>query len=193
MICKLENHMENRMKLNSRIIVGLTLILASVAAVAQMGPPTPAPELKKLDYFVGNWTTDATVASGPWGAGGKLTDSAHGEWMKGGFFLLNHSDITLPPELGGETTSLGVMGYDADKKVYTEERFESSGRRVAMTGTIDGDTFTWAGVNDYNGMQISSRLTIKMTSPTSCALKYEVSIDGGASWMPFYEGKATKK
>lgn len=173
--------------------IALGLILLSAAAVAQMAPPTPAPELKKLDHFVGNWTLEATVAAGPWGAGGKLTDSTHGEWMKGGFFLLNHHDLALPNELGGTATSLAILGYDPDKKVYTEEQFESTGRHTLMTGTIDGDTLTWTGVNDYNGMQISSRLIIKTTSPTTCTLKYEISADGGADWLPFYEGKGIKK
>lgn len=181
------------MKRKTSFALGFVLILISVAAVAQMGPPTPAPELKKLDYFTGNWTTEATVAPGPWGAGGKFSDSDNVEWMKGGFFLLNHSDFSLPAEIGGSGTSLAILGYDADKKVYTEQRFDSTGRHVVLTGTIEGDTLTWLGENNYNGMQIKSRFNIKMISPASYTLKYEVSADGGASWLPFYEGKAAKK
>lgn len=172
--------------------IALGLMLLSAVAVAQMTPPTPAPELKKLDYFVGNWSTEATVAAGPWGAGGKFSDSDHVEWMKGGFYLLSHSDFSLPSEIGGTGTSLSIMGYDANKKVYTEERFDSTGRHVVMTGTLSGNTLVWTGVNDYNGMQITSRFTIQM-SPASYTIKYEVSADGGANWLPFYEGKVTKK
>ena len=157
-------------------------------------PPSPAPELKKLDYFVGNWTTEATVVSGPWGKGGKFSDSDSGMWMKGGFYLLNHSDFSLPPNLGGSGTSLAIMGYDADRKVYTEERFDSLGRHVVMTGTLNGDTLTWTGENNYNGMQIESRFTFKMISSSSYTVKYEVSADGGTTWLPFWhDGKATKK
>ena len=181
------------MKRKLSIAFNLALIMISVAAVAQMGPPTPAPELKKLDYFAGNWTTEATVASGPWGSGGKLTDADHVEWMKGNFYLLSHSDFSLPPEVGGQGSSLSILGYDADKKIYTEERFDSTGRHVVMTGALNGDTLIWTGENNYNGMQITSRFTIKMVSPTSYTIKYEVSADGGANWLPFYEGKVTKK
>lgn len=175
------------------ILAGIILVFASVAAVAQMEPPTPAPELKKLDYFAGDWTSEATIAPGPWGNGGKFTDSVRSEWMKGGFYLVSHSDFSLPSELGGTGTSLAIASYDADKKVYTEQRFDSTGRHVTVTGTLDGDTFTWIGENDYHGMPIKSRFTVKMVSPTSYTTKYEVSGDGGANWMPFWEGKATKK
>ena len=175
------------------VIVALTVALTSLAAVAQMGPPAPSAELKKLDYFAGNWTSEATIPSGPWGAGGKFTASGAGEWLKGGFFLINRGDFSMPTELGGNGTALAVFGYDSDKKTYTEDRFDSLGRHVVMTGSLNGDTWTWAGENNYNGMAIKSRLTMKVVSPSSYTSKYEVSSDGGANWMTFWEGKGTKK
>jgi len=41
-------------------------------------------------------------------------------------------------------------------------------------------------------MTIQGRLTLKMVSPTSYTTKYEVSADGGSTWLAFWEGKATK-
>ena len=179
----------------NRTTIGAIFILAvsSLAAVAQSGPPTPAPELKKLDYFAGTWTTDATIGQGPWGQGGKFSDTDTVEWMKGGLYLVNHSDFTLPAELGGEGAALSILGYDADKKVYTEERFDSTGRHVVATGTLNGDTWVWTNENNYGGMTIKARITMKVTSPTSYTTKYEASADGGTNWMPFWEGKVTKK
>ena len=173
------------------IAAGAIVVLASIAAVAQMA--TPAPEIKKLDYFTGNWTIDATIPSGPWGAGGKFTSTGANEWLKGGFFVISRGDFSMPPELGGNGSGVAIFGYDADKKVYTEDRFDSSGKHVTMTATLNGDTWTWSGENSYSGMAIKQRLTMKVTSPTSYTSKYEVSADGGASWMTFWEGKATKK
>jgi hypothetical protein len=99
----------------------------------------------------------------------------------------------MPPELGGNGAALAVFGYDSDKKTYTEDRFVSVGRHVVLTGSLNGDTWTWAGENNYNGMTIKSRLTMKVASPSSYTSKYEVSSDGGANWMTFWEGKGTKK
>ncbi|MBO0912250.1 MAG: hypothetical protein J2P13_10695, partial [Acidobacteria bacterium] len=59
----------------SNIALGVVLLLASGGAVGQMNQPAPAPELKKLEYFSGNWSGEATIRPGPWGPGGKFTDS----------------------------------------------------------------------------------------------------------------------
>jgi hypothetical protein len=173
--------------------LGLMVVLMSATAFAQMGPTSPAPELKKLDYFAGSWTIEATIGSGPWGAGGKFTATPRLEWMKGEFFLVNHSEFSLPPEMGGSGTRLALMSYDPDKRLYTDEEFGSDGRREIMTGTLSGDTWTWTGESNYGSMTIQRRLTEKVTSPTSYTTKFEVSGDGGATWMPFWEGKASKK
>lgn len=173
--------------------LGLMVVLMSAAAFAQMGPPTSTPELKKLEYFTGNWSIDATIVSGPWGGGGKFSATGTGEWMKGGFFVVSHSDFSLPSEMGGSGSALSVMSYDPDKKLYTEEAFDSDGRRQIRTGTLNGDTWTWSGEANYGGITIQQRMTMKVTSPTSYTTKYEVSADGGATWMPFWEGKASKK
>lgn len=181
------------MKRSLSIAVGLLVILAATAAMAQMAPPTPAPELKKLDYFAGTWNIEATIGPGPWGAGGKFTANGTDEWLKGDFFLVGHSDFTLPADMGGSGSALSILGYDSDKKVYTEERFDSNGRHEVTTGTLNGDTWTWTGENNYGGMTIQFRSTMKEVSPTSYTMKYEVSADGGSTWMTFWDGKATKK
>jgi uncharacterized protein DUF1579 len=180
------------MKRAATILIGLILSSLTYAS-AQMSQPTPAPELKKLDYFAGTWTSEATIPPGPWGGGGKFTSNGTTEWMKGNFFLVGHADFTLPAELGGGGSGIAILGYDSDKKVYTEERFNSDGRHEIDTGTLNGDTWTWTGENNYSGMTIQYRSTMKMVSPTSYTMKYEVSADNGGSWMTFWDGKATKK
>jgi hypothetical protein len=112
---------------------------------------------------------------------------------EGSFFLVVHAAFVIPAELGGNGSALAVFAYDNDKKIYTEDRFDSQGRHSMMTGTVTGDTWTWTGENDYGGTIIKSRITMKILSPKSYTSTYEVSADRGATWMPFWEGKATKK
>jgi len=99
---------------NLRIV--LTVILLAASSLVQTSA-TPGPEVKKLDYFVGIWTGEGTIPPGPWGAGGKYSFTDTHEWMAGNFFLEVHSDTKMPPELGGESTSIGFTGYDSDKKM----------------------------------------------------------------------------
>ena len=167
------------------------LILIAVAATAQMGNP-PGPEVKKLDYFAGTWTTEGTVAPGPWGGGGKFTATETVEWMSGNFFLQGRSDFQMPAEVGGGGKEVMFLGYDTDQNTYTHDSFNSMGRHETSKGTLSGDTWTWTSSANYGGQAIQQKLTIKVLSPTSYSTKFEVSLDG-KSWMTFMEGKATKK
>lgn len=171
------------------LCVSFLLLVAS--ATAQMGAK-PGPELKKLDYFVGTWTTDGTIAQGPWGMGGKFSSTDTTEWMPGGFFVVGHADFKMPPELGGDGKATSFMGYDTDENVYTFDEFNSQGRREVSKGTLKDDTWTWNSSQNYAGQDIKQKLTLKIVSPTSYNLKFEISIDG-TTWIPFMEGKVTKK
>ena len=178
------------MKRTEFVTLCLTALLSATAAFAQAAP-APGTEAGKLSYFAGSWTSEATIAQGPWGSGGKYTNTSHSEWMKGGFFLIGHSEFTMPAELGGGGTSMEVIGYDSDSSTYTEDRFDSTGHRVAMTGKLDGNIWTWTGTANY-GMPIQIRLTLTIVSPTSYTTKYETSVDG-TNWMPFWDGKVTRQ
>ncbi|HEY3971407.1 MAG TPA: DUF1579 family protein [Candidatus Sulfotelmatobacter sp.] len=174
-----------------KAILVSSLILVAVSAWAQMGG-APGAEVKKLDYFVGTWNAEGAIAQGPWGAGGKFTSTGTTEWMPGGFFLVRHSDVTMPSELGGAGKETAIVGYDSDQNVYTNDTFNSQGRHTVSKGTVSGDTWTWTSTANYGGQDIKHKMTIKTLSPTSYTLKVEISIDG-TNWITFMDVKATKK
>src|ERR1035438_6665923 len=95
-----------------RISMSLTclfvIVFLAASAVAQMPMPKPAPELSKLDYLVGNWTTEGDMKPGPMGPGGKFTTTDQLQWMEGKFFLVMHSKLAGAM---GQGTSLAVFGY----------------------------------------------------------------------------------
>ncbi len=168
-----------------------TLVLFAASAWAQMAPK-PGPEVKKLDYYVGSWTVEATIAQGPWGAGGKFSSTDSAEWMPGGFFVEGHSDFKMPPKLGGDGKATSFMGYDTDQNVYTYNEFNNQGRRENSKGTVSGDAWTWTSTHNYDGQEFKQKMTMKVLTPASYSLKFEISMDG-TNWMTFMEGKATKK
>jgi len=177
--------------MNFRAILVSILVLFATASWAQMAPK-PGPEVKKLDYFVGTWNVEGTIAPGPWGAGGKFSSTDSTEWMSGNFFVVGHSDFKLPPEVGGEGKATSFMGYDTDENVYTYSEFNSQGRREVSKGTVSGDTWTWTSTQNYGGQEIKQKMTIKVLSPASYGLKFEISMDG-TNWTTFMDAKATKK
>ncbi len=177
--------------MNPKIALISVLMLMTVCSWAQMGT-LPGSEVKKLDYFLGTWTTEGTVAQGPWGTGGKFSSSETYEWMPGNFFVQGHSDFKMPPEVGGDGKEVSFMGYDTQQNVYTYDAFNSQGRRETSKGTASGDTWTWTSSANYGGQDIQQKMTVKALSPSSYSMKFEISMDG-KSWMTFMEGKATKK
>ncbi len=177
--------------MNRKAFLVPAMILFAVSAWAQMAPK-PGAEVKKLDYFIGTWSTEGTVAQGPWGAGGKFSSTDTSEWMAGNFFVSGHSDFKMPPEVGGEGKEVSIMGYDSDQNVYTYDGYNSQGRHETSKGSVTGDTWTFTSSANYGGQEIKQKMTMKILTPTSYSMKFEISIDG-TTWMTFMEGKATKK
>lgn len=174
-----------------KAILVSTLVLFTASAWAQMSP-TPGPEVKKLDYFVGTWSVEGTIPQGPWGPGGKFSSTETSDWMPGKFFVEGHSDFKMPPELGGDGKAVSYLGYDTEDNVYTYNEFNSMGRRENSEGTVSGDTWTWTSSQTYGGQEIKQKMTMKVLTPTTYSLKFEISMDG-TTWTPFMEAKATKK
>jgi hypothetical protein len=166
----------------------LLVLVSSVMPVWAQGPPTPAPELKKLDYFVGSWTADVDMKPGPMGPGGKMSSTETDRWMDGGFFLTIGATYDGVMGKGSETA---FMGYDPEAKMYTYDAFSSMGEHESARGNVEGDTWTWISDENLGGQKLKGRYSMKILSPTSYAMKFEISPDG-TSWNTVMEGKATK-
>ena len=149
----------------------------------------PRPELNKLEYFTGAWTWEGDIKPTPMSPGGKLTMIEHNQWMDGGFFLTMHSEFKSPMGSGSGTA---YMGYDANRKVYTYDEFNSTGEAQHSTGTLGGETWTWTGEQHLGGNTTKTRLIMKTLSPTSFAFRFEMSPDGN-NWSAVMDGKATKE
>jgi hypothetical protein len=170
------------------IILAAALLLASVAT-AQMGPPKPGPELKRLDVFVGTWTLDGNMKPGPMGPGGAISENEKCEWMDGGFYLVCNSEYKSTI---GNGVGLAVMGYSPDDKAYTYREFNSFGEFEDSKGSVAGDTWTWIADEKMGGMTMKGRFTMKIISSTSYTFMFEMSQDG-TKWSTVMDGKATKK
>src|ERR1700722_10739068 len=97
---------ETRMKRLGRILS--SAVMLSAVATAQMQPPKPGPELKKLDVFVGAWSLDGNMKPGTMGPGGSMTESKKCEWMEGVFYSVGPSDYKSSMGTG---VGLPVLGY----------------------------------------------------------------------------------
>jgi Protein of unknown function (DUF1579) len=181
-------HKDRRFVMNRAHAFLLGIVFLASAALAQMETPKPAPELKKLDYFAGNWTSVGDVKPGPMGKGGVTTIHEHLDWMDGKFFLVNHGKYS---GADGSGNLIAFLGYDPQEKVYTYNEFNSAGEAVHAKGTVDGDTWTWTSEMKMGDKTMKTRFTEKEVSPTEYTYKFEMSSDG-TNWNSIMDGKATK-
>jgi hypothetical protein len=173
----------------SAVLAGVMLSLGSASVGAQTETPKPAPELKRLDYFAGTWAAEGEIKPGPMGPGGRFTGTNRVRWMDGGFFLVIRSEFEGAMGKGVETA---YMGWDADRKVYTYDSFNSVGEASHATGTLEGDSWTWHSETRIGTQSMKGRLTQKVRSATAYDFRFETSPDG-AAWTTVLEGKDTKK
>jgi len=75
------------------------------------------PMLERLDAFVGEWSIEASF--GPDGTGRAVY-----EWVLGGQFLMERSEVPDVPEA---PDGIAIIGVDRDGEAYTQHYFDSRG------------------------------------------------------------------
>ena len=102
-------------------------------AMAGNLPKKPNPALMKLEPLVGKWKL----------SGDDLTGQATYEWMEGGFFLIQHFDLTQ----GGEHhKGVEYIGFDENTQSLKSRLMDIDGSNFSYTYEIEGDKFWyWFG------------------------------------------------
>jgi hypothetical protein len=188
----LDRHPDKEKPMRSRVadIAGISLVFGSaLPARVPTEEPKPAPELRKLEYFAGAWTTEGEIKPGPMGPGGRFTGTNQVQWMDGAFFLVTHSEFSGAMGKGSETA---YMGWDTDDRMYTYDSFNTLGEADHARGNVDGDTWTWRSETRMAAQTMKGRLTIKMLSARAYSFRFELSPDG-TKWTTVLEGRTTKK
>jgi hypothetical protein len=176
--------------MKSRLALVALLLAIALPSGAQTQVPKPSPEVKKLDYFVGTWTLTADLKPGPMGPGGKMIGTEHYDWMDGGYFIVGQSEYTIPGM--GAVKGPSFLGYDPNDNLFTYDAFNTMGQADHAKGTFAGDTWTYTSEEKMGPQTLHARYTMKILSPTSYTMKYEMSQDG-TNWMTVMEGSGTKK
>jgi hypothetical protein len=165
----------------------------AVVAPTPVAPKTPAmprpgPEVEKLSYFIGAWTSTGHIRPSPLGDGGDTKGRQSCGWMPGKFFVGCMIQSESPM---GRVQTEGIMGWDPDKKVYSWTSFDSMGRRELATGTFENGVWTWSGETKLGDKMMKTRYVISDTTPEGYAVRWETSSDG-KDWKSMMESKVTK-
>ena len=175
-----------------RSVMGILVIAASIVSAAAQAPPMPKPgaEHQALGAFVGNWTFSGELKPGVMGPGGKITGSDRIVWLPGNFFVERKFEGNMA---GMDMKGTEIYGYDAAKKVYTYVGFDSMGGTGSGTITLKGNVWTASGTTNMGGATTLERCTLTFgAGNTTLEVKCSSSSDGGKTYNPSVEGKATK-
>ena len=169
------------------VAVALAFAVPCLAQTAQ--PPKPGPEVQKLAYYLGTWKSEGEVKVGsPSHPAGKFAGTDTCEWFAGGFHLVCRGEGTGPR---GKSTSMGILAYDTEAKVYTYYGISSLGETDSGKMTLTGNTWTSTFEGKMADKPAKFRFSEVQESPTSYTFKFESSVAGGP-WTVIEEGKATK-
>jgi hypothetical protein len=122
----------------------MLLMFVTAPAQGQSSNPTPPPELKKWDIWIGDWVLSGTAKDTPTGPEYNVDWSLHERWILGGFFV--QVDQTWKGD-GQELHSLEILSYDPIKKVHASSGFSSDESTWTLTATFDDARVTEEGVS----------------------------------------------
>jgi|WetSurMetagenome_2_1015567.scaffolds.fasta_scaffold353226_1 hypothetical protein len=171
------------------VIAAGLMLLFTVPVLAQTAPPTPGPEHKKLEAWIGTWTIPGVGKDSASDPGYRVDWMSEARWILGGAFVeFNH----LEKYKGKEFRFLEVVGYDSVQKAYTSHIFRSNGTVESWQATFIDKTYLISGTSMANdGKQEKWRCTYVFSPDgASCTCKCETEREG-AKWISF-SGKGTK-
>jgi hypothetical protein len=149
--------------------VGILLSLPVLAArrgsmaaqAAQEGKRKPAPEMERLNFYLGEWDYTETYGKGP--NGPKNTGVYTSKLGPGGNSLINTFHSQGPV---GNFEGLLVITWDPKEKAYKLYVFGSDlPGAIVSTGAFEGDTLVFRSELTAQGTTVKLRNTTRVTEP----------------------------
>jgi hypothetical protein len=166
-----------------------TYLLSQARSVSQQLTPQPAPELKRLRYFIGIWNIAGEMTTSSFGQAGKFTGVHRNEWSSDGFSLTSNWTEQRP---GGSDSGQATYGYDSARKAYTYHSVDATGEKEDSVGSVEGQTWTWLSNQTLeDGSVAKGRFTVKEESATGYTFDFEMAA-ANAGWTLVMMGKASK-
>lgn len=174
------------------------LLVTSAFACAAVAPSVaaaqaPTAEHQKLEAIVGVWTFEGETRAVPelgMTDAGKVTYRHVNTMANGGFFLETRRTGTTSR---GPITELFVYSYSPATRLYRQDAYDSRGRVRTFTGTIDGRTWTFKGVNlSAAGERTEERFTLVYSADMATATVRSEHSKDGVTWFERLTGTYSK-
>ncbi len=159
------------------------------APKAQAPAAKAAPEYKKLEIWLGDWTYEGEAQASPAGPAGKFTGKVSVKPILNGRCVQWQGEDQGPT---GTTEWFEVDSYNPATKKFAWNSWSTSGDVQNVAYSIDGANVAYAGTLVTGGKQVRIRGTVVFSDNNAVQVqKGEVSTDG-KTWTPYVELKVTK-
>jgi hypothetical protein len=138
-------------------------------------------EIRKLDYWVGNWTAASAGNASP-STISKVSLS------------LDNCMIVEHWDSGKGHVAEKMFAYSPDDKSWYGMFADNEGRaHVFLNGTVSSGTAEFRGPSrSPKGEEVLNKLTIVQTSPNKLEESWQKSTDQGSSWTTVYRADYTR-
>ena len=165
----------------------LLLLVVATPAIAQT--PSPGPEVKKLEAFVGTLRYEGDAKASPLGPAAKISGTQTGRMVMEGFAL---------EWTGGEKGAFGNVQwgemdvYDAVSKNYPYFGYQNDGTTWAGKNVVTGNVWKATGQFTSNGVRYQFRQEGSFSPDRKTWVwKADISADG-KTWAVWTQGTMTR-
>ncbi|MCI0330066.1 MAG: DUF1579 domain-containing protein [candidate division Zixibacteria bacterium] len=175
--------------LTAIFLAAVTLLWAQEQQPQQGGaPPKPkfGPELAKLSFLVGNFTTENMTHDSPMGKGGPGKGRNMNRWGLDSLFVMANYEGTMAGM--GDYKGHGMFTYDGQAQQYKCWWFDNFGNHSEYTGSFVGDTLAMESEIPTPQGNVKERI---MWHPEGKKVKFQMTWDMGQGPVPMMEETAT--
>jgi hypothetical protein len=170
----------------------LSVVAASTLALGSdhLVVPKIAPEISKMDVWVGTWESQTQVMTTPYSEAASMTSEMTCTWSPHhGFILCDH---LMNGPTGVVSNSLSVYTYDETAKAY---KFfgvdkDDSPREVPMQ--VNGNVWSFGTEVQNQDKTIMFQTNDEFLSDKVMHFRTEFSEDNGRNWKELNQGQLTK-
>lgn len=152
------------------------------------GAPTPAPELRRMEPFIGTWLLEGEQYATDLGVALPVEALETFEWLTGGHFVVHRFEGRVGDEAAA---CIEVIGYDEARGEYPFRTFYNDGRQNEWILRETGDSWTLTGDWTGPGGPIRVRCAIAFEAGGQVRTgEWQYEKDG--DWVTFWSVRATK-
>ncbi|WP_373048052.1 hypothetical protein [Vulgatibacter sp.] len=157
------------------------------------GATTPAPELKQLAWYEGNWSCTGKNLAPVLGPVGDAKSNSKIQSMLGGHWIgVSYQGVGAKGQWSLAEES--VMGWDADEKEYVWHGVDNTGAYSELTSKgWEGEKMVWTGDTDMaDGTDMDARRTFTRSGQSQGQLVIELEQGGSLTRIAEYTCRKSK-